>query len=133
MAVDARFRHLRQGGLFLLVGLVQLALDTCVFIAGTALGLPVIAGNVLGRISGATLGFWLNGRYTFADNGQARLSPRHQLRFAIMWLALTALSTLILQATAAHHSLQGAWLIKPLVEAALAAVSFLVSRHWVFR
>jgi putative flippase GtrA len=133
MAVDAWKPHLRQAGQFVLAGVAQLALDSSIFIASTALGVPIVAGNLLGRASGATLGFWLNGRYTFADAGQPRLSRRNQKRFAIMWLSLTALSTLILQWTAAHHSLQRVWLIKPMIEAALAVVSFLISRHWVYR
>jgi putative flippase GtrA len=133
MAVDAWHRHLRQGGMFLLVGLAQLAIDTTVFICSTALGVPVVTGNLLGRVSGATLGFWLNGRHTFADNGQARLSPRHQWRFAVMWLSLTAVSSLVLHMAASQLSLQGAWMVKPAIEGVLAIVSFLTARDWVYR
>ncbi|KFN42383.1 GtrA family protein [Arenimonas oryziterrae] len=125
--------HLRQGSLFLIVGGAQLLLDTAVFILSTSLGVPVGPGNVLGRLSGAALGFWLNGRYTFAENGQARLSRRHLQRFAFAWLLLTALSTVVLQWVASRHALQGAWLAKPAVEAVMAAIGFVVWRQWVFR
>jgi hypothetical protein len=46
---------------------------------------------------------------------------------------LTALSTVLVTVVAARLGLQMAWLAKPLVEACLAVVSFLVSRHWVYR
>ena len=123
-------RHLRQGGMFLAVGVAQLALDSGIFIASTALGVPVVAGNLLGRVSGATLGFWLNGRWTF---GQQRLDRRHALRFAIVWLALTGLSTALVGFVAARLGLHDAWLAKPLVEAAIAAASFFLWKHIVFR
>jgi putative flippase GtrA len=130
MGVEDWQRHLRQGGLFVIVGLAQLAVDTSIFIAATALGLPVVAGNLLGRVSGAGLGFWLNGRYTF---GQATLDRRHAARFAIAWSLLTVLSTVSVDIVAAHLGLHGAWLAKPLVEAVLAAINFMVSRHWIYR
>jgi putative flippase GtrA len=123
-------RHLRQTSLFVLVGLAQLALDTGVFIATTALGVPVAAGALLGRISGAVFGFWLNGRYTF---GVPRLDRQHAARFALAWTLLTIVSTLSITAIAARLGLHYAWLAKPMVEAVLAAINFLISRHWIYR
>jgi putative flippase GtrA len=133
MRSDEWPRHVRQVGLFLLVGLAQIALDTTVFVSLSALGLPVTPSNFLGRVSGASLGFWLNGRYTFADQGRARLSGVHLRRFAIAWLLLTALSTLTLQVIVSQHDLHDAWLAKPFVEALIAAIGFVVWRQWVFR
>jgi putative flippase GtrA len=125
--------HLRQGAVFLVVGLAQLALDTGVFVASTALGLPVAPGNVLGRISGAALGFALHGRYTFADGGKARLSGRHLRRYVIAWTLMTVASTALLHGVATQASLSWAWLAKPFVEAVMAGVGFVVWRQWVFR
>ena len=120
--------------LFLLAGLAQLLLDWAVFVAITGLGGPVVAANLIGRVSGACLGFWLNGRYTFADDaGRARLQRERAGRFVLAWLALTALSTLLLALLSRHLDLQLLWLAKPAVEAFLAAVSFVVLRQWVFR
>ena len=87
----------------------------------------------LGRISGATLGFWLNGRFTFAQQGDARLGWQRFARFAVMWLALTVISTWLLAATVDLVGLRQAWLAKPLVEGGLAIVSFFVGRHVVYR
>jgi putative flippase GtrA len=123
----------RQILVFLLVGAAQLALDSSVFILSTALGASVVPGKLLGRVSGAVLGYWLNGRYTFADNGVARLSGRHLRRFVIAWLCLTAISAALLYAIASRAGLHAAWWANPLVEAFLAAIGFVVWRQWVYR
>jgi putative flippase GtrA len=122
----------RQFVLFLLIG-AQVVVDWAMFVALTYAGLPLTAGNVAGRATGACLGYWLNGRYTFAADGHARLSRVHLLRFIVAWLLLTALSTLLLATVEHHIDLQAAWLAKPLVEAAMALLGFVVWRQWVFR
>lgn len=124
---------IRQGTWFLLVGGIQVVLDWAVFVALSALGMPLVGANLLARVAGASLGFWLNGRLTFASEGQARLGGRRLLRFVLAWLLLTALSTLLLGLLAARLGLTWAWLAKPLVEAAMAVISFFISRHWVYR
>ena len=123
----------RQALLFLAVGLAQLALDTTLYVGLTAMGSTVVVGNVAGRVAGACLGFWLNGRYTFAVGGQARLRRRHLLRFVMAWCALTLMSTWLLATVAGWAGLQGSWLAKPMVEALMAAIGFLVWRQWVYR
>lgn len=124
---------LRQGGRYIAAGLMQLLLDWLVFVGSTALGLPVAPANVVGRLAGMLLGFWLNGRYTFAAAGQQRLGWKRFARFLLLWMLLTAASTLLV--TAADHALglQYAWLAKPLVEGGLALVSFMLLRHVVYR
>lgn len=122
-----------QALLFVAAGLAQLVLDTAVFIALTAAGLPLAPGNVAGRVCGAALGFWLNGRYTFAGPAQPRLQGRHLARFIPAWLLLTLLSTLVLSAVEQRVGLQGSWLAKPAVEAGMAGLGFFVWRYWVFR
>ncbi|GAA0244732.1 GtrA family protein [Rhodanobacter caeni] len=123
----------RQGVSFLLVGLGLVTADWAVFVVLTAIGTPAAMANVLGRVTGALLGFWANGRYTFGAPGAARLGPHRFLRFLVVWLPLTLLSTVLVTVVAARLGMQMAWLAKPLVEAGLAVVSFLVSRHWVYR
>jgi putative flippase GtrA len=130
MGIEDWRGHLRQTSLFLVVGLAQLAIDTGVFIGSTRLGLAVVAGNLLGRVSGASLGFWLNGRYTF---GTAKLDWRHATRFGVAWSLLTILSTVLIGTVAAQLGLHTAWLAKPLVEAVLAAINFAISRQWIYR
>ncbi|WP_313400485.1 GtrA family protein [Stenotrophomonas sp.] len=124
---------LRQGSQYIIFGLLQLALDWGVFVLATALGVPVAPGNLVGRISGALLGFWLNGRYTFADQGRQRHGWRRFVRFAVWWLLMTAASTWLISWVAGSLGLGHAWLAKPLVEGGLAAVSFFLLRHVVYR
>ncbi len=123
----------RQLLVFGLVGAAQVLLDWMVFVALTHAGMLLALGNVLGRLCGACLGFWLNGRYTFAADGRPRLDREHLSRFVIAWLLLTAASTLLLLAVASRFDLRAAWLAKPAVEAMMAGIGFVVWRHWVFR
>lgn len=132
MKIDDWQKHFRQGGMFIAVGIAQVTLDSGVFIALTALGIPVAVANVFSRASGACLGFLLNGRYTFSEGGPARNTPHHLGRFVLAWSLLTSVSTLIVHSIAELKSLQGAWLAKPLVEGSMAVVGFFVWRHWVF-
>jgi len=124
---------IRQGSAYLVIGLVQLLLDWLVFVAATALGLPVVPANIAGRLAGMLLGFWLNGRYTFANAGDARLGWRRFSRFFGLWLLLTATSTLLVSLVDHALGLQYTWLAKPLVEGGLACVAFLLMRHGVYR
>lgn len=124
---------LRQGSQYLLFGLLQLLLDTTVFIAATSLGVPAAPGNLLGRVSGALLGFWLNGRYTFAHQGEQRHGWKRFSRFLVLWLLMTAASTWLVSWAAHNLGLQQAWLAKPVVESGLAVVSFFLLRHVIYR
>ncbi|MBP8081168.1 MAG: GtrA family protein [Arenimonas sp.] len=123
----------RQFLLFLLIGGAQVVVDWAMFVALTYAGLPLVAGNLAGRATGACLGYWLNGRYTFATNGRARLDAVHLRRFVVAWLLLTALSTLLLAVVGHRINLQAAWIAKPVVEAATALLGFVVWRQWVYR
>jgi putative flippase GtrA len=118
---------------FIVAGALQLLLDWAVFVALTSMGASPVVGNLAGRICGALLGFWLNGRVTFADQGQPKLGWRRFLRFLAVWLALTLISTVLVASTAAQLGLQQAWLAKPIVEGALAVVAFFLWRHLVYR
>lgn len=124
---------LRQGRSYLVVGLLQLMLDWLVLVSSTALGLPVAPANIAGRVAGMLLGFWLNGRITFADAEGQRLGWRRFARFLPLWLLLTAASTLLVAAADHALGLRYAWAAKPLVEGVLAVVSFLLLRCVVYR
>ncbi|HRQ63873.1 MAG TPA: GtrA family protein [Xanthomonadaceae bacterium] len=124
---------IRQGTWFLIVGGIQVLLDWAVFVALSALGIGVVPANLVARVAGASLGFWLNGRLTFAEGGEARLGGRRLGKFLVAWIALTALSTLLLTVVAGAFSLAWAWLAKPVVEAGMAVLSFFIARHWVYR
>lgn len=123
----------RQGSQYMLIGLLQLLLDWLVFVVATAAGLPAAPGNILGRISGALLGFWLNGRYTFAQKDIQSHGWRRFFCFLAVWLPMTILSTWAVNWAAQSLGIQFAWLAKPIVEGCLALVSFVLLRQVVFR
>jgi putative flippase GtrA len=123
----------KQLVLFVMVGLVLVLVDWATFSLLFYLGMPLAPANVLGRAAGACLGFYLNGRITFAEAGVARLGRHRMLRFIIAWVAWTALGTLLM-----HHSReifgdQAPYLAKPVIEAFLAGLGFLSSRFYIYR
>lgn len=122
-------RHL--GG-YVVVGLIQLAVDWAVTVALSHAGLRIGLANIIGRLCGAWLGYWLNGRYTFAGE-QPALGRRQFVRYVIWWCSATLLSTVAIEWIDDVLGRKWAWLAKPLVEGALALVSFVVARQWVFR
>jgi putative flippase GtrA len=122
----------RQGGHYLLIGGLQWLVDWGMMVLLSHHGLPVEAANVCGRISGAMLGFWLNGRITFAGT-DTRIGGTQLRRFVTMWLCTTIASTLALGHIDDVFGLQWAWLAKPLIELCLGVIGFLLSRHWVYK
>ncbi|MGF6710220.1 putative flippase GtrA [Luteibacter sp. W1I16] len=118
--------------LFVAVGGAQLVVDAATFIGLSHWGLSVPIANVVARMAGALLGFWLNGKITFLKEDE-RLHRVHLGRFAMFWLAATAVSTGALALATHTLGLVTAWIIKPVIEILLAIVSFLVSRHWIYR
>lgn len=124
---------LRQSRAYLLVGALQWLLDCALTIGLSHAGLlPIEAANLCGRVAGAALGFWLNGRITFSGPEHA-LGPLQLRRFLLMWAGTTALSTGLMAAAEHLFGLHGAWLAKPGIEIALAALGFVLSRQWVYR
>jgi putative flippase GtrA len=123
----------RQVPLYLVIGLVQLAIDAALFIAFTAAGMPVAPANVVARASAALLGFALNGRYTFQSADQPWRVSRSLPRFLAIWCGLTALGTVAVSTVDARGSLGLAWAAKPLIDALLAAAGFFASRRWIYR
>ncbi len=124
----------KQGSIFIVVGGVQLLLDWSVFVALSALGLDAVPANLAGRVAGAILGFWLNGRYTFASREDgARLGWSRFARFLAVWIPATVLSTWMILLVEQRLGLQLAWLAKPLVEGVLAVLTFAASRYVIYR
>lgn len=122
----------RQGLCFLAVGCGLILVDWAVFVALSALGLPAGWSNVVGRVAGALVGFGANGGITFSQAGMPKYGVRRFGKFLVLWGVLTLVSTLLVSLLADELSLRAAWLAKPVVEAALAVVSFFCSRHWVY-
>ena len=122
-------RHARH---YTLIGGVQWLVDWGVLVGFTHLGMAVVPANIAGRVAGALLGYWLNGKVTFAGDEHA-IGPNQLRRYLMMWMATTAVSTWSLGAIDHWAGLQWAWLAKPGVEAVLGVVGFVLSRHWVYR
>ena len=122
----------RQGRHYLLIGGLQWLVDWGVMVALSHFGMLVEPANVIGRISGALLGYWLNGRITFAGD-EHELSRTALRRFVLMWLCTTAVSTWAMGGIDDWFGLRWAWLAKPGVEVVLGVVGFLLSRHWVYK
>ncbi|MFN3730506.1 MAG: GtrA family protein [Fimbriimonadaceae bacterium] len=124
---------LREAVRFGIVGLAQIGLDWAVFVGLTALSAPVLAANVCGRVSGASFGFFANAHFTFSHRRREPLGREALLRFVGLWVATMLASTAAMMAIESGWGLGSAWLLKPVVDALLAAGSFLASRHWVYR
>lgn len=122
----------RQSRHYLIIGGLQWLVDWGVMVALSHLGMLIEPANIIGRISGALLGYWLNGKLTFAGDDTA-LGRTQLQRFVMMWLCTTAVSTWSLGAIDEHIGLKWAWLAKPGVELVLGVIGFLLSRHWVYK
>jgi putative flippase GtrA len=135
----ARFSFSRQAQftLFIAVGGLQFAIDTAALYFLLLAAMPAVPANLLSRAAAASLGFMLNRGITFRAHGAA---PRAgtTLRFWLFWAVMTLASTLLM-AGAAHwlgtgpsHALSMTY-AKMAIEIFLFVISFLASRHWVFR
>ena len=122
----------RQGSSYLVIGGMQWLLDWGVMVLLSHLGLRIGLANVAGRVCGALVGFWLNGKVTFAGDGHC-LGRRQLLRFIVIWVLLTLLSTVAIEAIDDVLGRKWAWLAKPLVEVGLGLLGFIASRHWIYR
>ena len=125
----------RQVLLFLVVGGGQYLLDSILLYVLVQLGVMVGVANILSRASAAVSGYLLNARFTFSYKEVH--DPMTILRFVILWIVLTTLSTLLLLGVRGHmgyvrFSPEKAFLSKLLIEAFLVGVSFLFTKLWVF-
>jgi len=125
-------KALSEAARFIAVGLLQILIDSGTYIFLTYLGLSTPPANLCGRICGAVIGFWMNGKITFINYQQPSLGARFA-RYAGLWIVMTIISTTLLTLIARDAGLTRAWWSKPLVEGSLGVVSFLVSRYWVYR
>lgn len=116
---------------FCLVGGAEFVLDWTVLVGLSAIGVPVAIANTLGRLAGACLGYWANGRFTF--RAHARMGRAAILRSAFLFVTTTVVSSWAIDLAADYHGLLGAWLLKPVVEAVLGVACFFASKNWVYR
>lgn len=124
---------LRQGVIFVVVGVAQVLIDWLLFSVLFWVTGAVSWPNVVARAGAALAGFQLHGRFTFATRDTTKFGRGPLLRYVGLWLGMTALSTLSMEALARASAEHWVYLGKPAVELALAALSFVISRQWVFR
>ena len=122
----------RHASFYFAIGVLQWVVEYGLMLALSEWVMPVEPANVIGRLCGAVLGFWLNGKWTFAGDG-THVGRRALLRFVLMWLVLTLLNTWIVGAIDEHFGLRKAQLLKPAVDMLSGGLGFLLSRHWVYR
>lgn len=124
---------IRQMARFVLVGLAQIAFDSALFALLFSLGVDAGVANVVSRVSGIPLNFYLHGRFTFASAQGAPLGKRRFSRYVVLWTLLTLASTALVMF--ADQLLPSRWvyIAKPVIELMLAGVSFAVARQWVYR
>ena len=114
------------------IGLVQWLVEYGLMVVLSRWVMAVEPANVIGRLAGAMLGFWLNGKWTFAGD-DTHVGRHAAARFVAMWLALTVLNTWIVAAIDDRYGLGLAQLLKPGADLVSGGVGFLLSRHWVYK
>lgn len=122
----------RHFGSYAAIGLLQWLVEYGLMLALSEWVMPVEPANVIGRLAGATLGFWLNGKWTFAGEG-THVGRRAALRFVLMWLMLTLLNTWLVGVIDEDFGLRRAQMLKPLVDMLSGSIGFVLSRHWVYK
>jgi len=122
----------RHFGSYAAIGVLQWVVEYGLMLALSQWVMGVAPANVIGRICGAMLGFWLNGKWTFAGE-DTHVGQRAAARFATMWAALTILNTWIVDAIDAHFGLHMAQLLKPGADMLSGSIGFVLSRHWVYK
>lgn len=123
----------RQAVKFGFVGVGQIAIDWLALVLLSELGAPATVANVIGRILGASAGFWFNGAWTFSEREDGSLGSRNLTRFVLLWLATTVLSTVCIANINHSQGLHAAWIAKPMIDAVLAGASFLASKYWIYK
>lgn len=118
---------------FVVIGFIQVFVDTAVTIIITYFFSAILLANVAGRFSGALIGFSLNGTKNFKTVSDQKLTKRKAIRYLLAWSALTAISTIMLWCAVIFFGAKIALIFKPLIEAGLAMASFFISRAWVYR
>lgn len=120
----------RQAIVYAMVGGIVYVADYTVYALLISL-LPgsLIAANVLGRATGAAVGYLLHGRYTF---GEAQGTPRQGMRYALLFVFNIIASSALLWLSVDGMGLNPL-IARILVDAVVIVTGFLIARNWVFR
>ena len=113
------------------VGVVGLGVDVGLFMLARRMGLDVVTCNVLARLAGAFTTYTGNFLWTFAAQPRSRFLGVTSIRYAVLWVGATVVSTLALSALSQLGLSEP--LVKLGVELSMPLFNFVVSRRWVFK
>lgn len=113
------------------VGIVAVGVDVATFTLVRALNLDLVSANVLARFAGAVAAFMGNFLWTFDQTRKLDDWLQTSWRYAAVWVAATATSTLILSILIKFELNET--LCKLAVELLMPILNFMVVRLWVFR
>jgi putative flippase GtrA len=113
------------------VGLCALAVDVGTFLTLRAVGVDLVPANVLARLAGAITAYSGNHLWTFSQPTNAADWARSSWRYALVWVAITLLSTSML-ASLTHFGAPEAP-AKLGIEMLMPLLNFFIARRWVFR
>ena len=122
----------RHAASYAVIGIVQWLVEYGLMLGLSEWVMPVEPANVIGRFAGACLGFWLNGKWTFAGD-DTHVGRHAAMRFIAMWIALTVLNTWIVAFIDDQFGLRTAQLLKPGADLLSGGIGFLLSRHWIYK
>lgn len=117
---------------YVAVGGLQFVLDVALFYVLHLLGMPVVAANVLSRLTAATVGYVANRHFTFGVPRQT--SYRMVAKYWLFWLGMTAVSSGLLWAWESWTTT--VWQVtlgKLLIDGGLCIAGFFISQKYVYK
>lgn len=124
----------RQLVFYVTFGITQLLVDWAGFLLLTRLGVPLTVANPASRLFAAFVGYLLNATLTFKRSAQDQhVNVRSFLRYAALWVATTLCSTALIAGSTSVFGTDMLSVIKLFVEGAMACLSFVTMKFWVYR
>jgi putative flippase GtrA len=113
------------------VGVVGLGVDVGLFMLTRHMGLDIVSCNVLARLAGAFTTYTGNFLWTFGEQPRSRFLGETSIRYAVLWVGATVVSTLTLSYLIQLGLSEP--LVKVGVELSMPLFNFVVSKRWVFK
>ncbi|MBS0199231.1 MAG: GtrA family protein [Proteobacteria bacterium] len=123
---------IKHASKYTLVGILEWVVDYTVALALRTWLMPIEPANIIGRMAGAGLGFWINGTHTFASDSSG-IGRRQFARYVVMWIGTTILDTWLLRIIDHQSGLAGVAIGKPFVDFLSGTIGFFLSRHWIYK
>lgn len=113
------------------VGLCALGVDVGTFMLLRVAGLDLVPSNVIARFAGAVTAYSGNHLWTFSQAVKASDWARSGWRYALVWVAVTMLSTFLLRTLTRFGAPEAP--SKLGVEMLMPLLNFFIARWWVFK